>query len=256
MDPKAEGDFIIDAEGLDEAASDDLSQQQQTLNSLPESWGLTDNNSTAERYDQLQKWTREEVVVESDAQELRSNAGALFRRYTPECIREGKILSWAIATSLFKEWVQTTMPGFAVSAGFSDQLFVTRADAKMITFPKHTYHHGTCLLFAPSIAQFGLMPSQSHRRGSERACLPRFIWCNAKYHPSKAWSQRVELGALLGREYIGYFLTCSCCVTEKDLQQTQAIDVFIVEFEQSEDQLNGVVIMPRVIGVFKPPSDL
>jgi hypothetical protein len=262
MEPDAKVIYNTDAddeesattEELDETQGDDLFQQYQLLNGLPTSWGLTENNTTAEMYEQLRIWTMEELVVEDAAQELRANAGAFFRRYSEPCIPKPTV-SWDEATSLFLEWVQTTMPGFAVSAGFLDQLFIQRIGVQMLTFPKHTYHHGTCLLFAPSIAQFGLMPAQSHRRGVERESLPAAIWCNSQYHPSKKWSQRVELGDLLGTTYMGWFLTCSCCVTEKDLQQTQPVDMFIVEFEQMK-QLDGVVIMPRVRGAFKPPSDL
>lgn len=261
MDPEAQVDSSMDEEAseddsdpteeLDQAAADDLTQQAEILATLPASWGLTEHGSRAEAYDQLKKWTNEEVMVVED---LSANAGALFRRYNSEEITVNT-LGWDCAVSLFKKWSQAVMPDFAVSASFGDHLFITRKDAEIVTFPKYTYHHGTCLLFAPSIAERGLMPAISRRRGSERENLQAAIWCNNKYSASKNWSQRVELGALLEQEYLGWFLSCSCCVADANLRECQQIDVFIVEFENMA-QLDGRIIMPRVRGVFKPPPAL
>ncbi len=94
------------------------------------------------------------------------------------------------------------------------------------------------------------MEAQAHssdRSGSEREAIDPAIWCIQSYHRSKKFSQRVEFGALLGQEYIGGFLSCSCCVSEENLGERQQVDLFIVDFEKT-DQLDGVIIMPRVKG--------
>ena len=90
------------------------------------------------------------------------------------------------------------------------------------------------------------MEAQAHpsdRRGSEREAIDPAIWC------IQSFSQRVEFGALLGQEYIGGFLSCSCCVSEENLGERQQVDLFIVDFEKT-DQLDGIIIMPRVKGNF------